>query len=416
MQNWLSRFRRDDGRSTVVPMLKKLSARLRKSDIDLRLFLPLLATTLLVQMITAVVRITVSYRAVELKLSIVWLGFVAAAFAIVPILMAVRVGRFIDRGHDAHTAWIGSAIFALACGGFAVWSVPEGLLLWSTVMGTGHLMLMASQQMLCVRAAGPRSMERVFGNYMVAGAVGQGLGPYVVGWMGGAATVPPTRLLFAVAFAFAVLSLALALTLPPHRDRPAAVTGGEVVPVGRLLRTPGIAAVIVTGVIMVSASDVILVYVPLLGAERNIDVHDIGLLLTVRAVASMVARLFHARMVMAYGRWPLMTVTTFVCAASYLALALPMPLWAMYATLAAMGFTFGTATTLSITIVVDMTAASARGTANSLRIMGNRMGQFTLPFVAGLVAAAAGLPALFVAIAGAIAATAATMAWKRPRG
>ena len=40
-----------------------------------------------------------------------------------------------------------------------------------------------------------------------------------------------------------------------------------------------------------------------------------------------------------------------------------------------MGFSFGLATTLSITIVVDMTTAGARGTANSLRIMGNRLGQ-----------------------------------------
>ena len=61
------------------------------------------------------------------------------------------------------------------------------------MMGTGHIMLMASQQMLCVRAAGPRSLELVFGNYMVAGAIGQGVGPYVVGWVGGAATVPPTQ-------------------------------------------------------------------------------------------------------------------------------------------------------------------------------------------------------------------------------
>ena len=54
-----------------------------------------------------------------------------------------------------------------------------------------------------------------------------------------------------------------------------------------------------------------MVYVPLLGAERHIDVHDIGLLLTVRAAASMVARLFYARHGRArFGRWPLMIAST----------------------------------------------------------------------------------------------------------
>ena len=48
---------------------------------------------MLVQLVTAMVRVTTSYRAVELNLSIVWLGLIAATFAICPILIAVRVGR-----------------------------------------------------------------------------------------------------------------------------------------------------------------------------------------------------------------------------------------------------------------------------------------------------------------------------------
>ena len=80
-----------------------------------------------------------------------------------------------------------------------------------------------------------------------------------------------------------------------------------------------------------------------------------------------------------------------------------------------MGFSFGLATTLSITIVVDMTTVGARGTANSLRIMGNRIGQFVLPFGAGLVAAAAGLAGLFLLLAAAIAGVAGAMVWKRPK-
>jgi MFS family permease len=395
-------------------MLDKLAARFRNSDINYRLLIPLLVSTALVQVLTALVRITTSYRAVELGLSIAWLGLIASAFAIIPIVMAVRVGRFIDRGHDAHTVWIGSALFMAACGGFAIWSSAEGLLLFSALMGSGHLMLMASQQMLCVRAAGPRSLEPVFGNYMVAGAVGQGIGPYVVGWVGGGATVPPTQLLFTTGFIMAALAFGLALTLRPGRDPPKAIAANEVVPVSALLRIPGLAAVVIAGVIVVSASDIIVIYVPLLGTERHIDVKDIGLLLTVRAAASMVARLFYARLVRLAGRWPLMIASCLICATTYAALAISLPLWAMHIVFAIMGLSFGIATTLSITIVVDMTAPGARGTANSLRIMGNRIGQFVLPFGAGLVAAATGLAGLFLIIAIAIASATGAMFWKRP--
>jgi MFS family permease len=396
-------------------MLNRLADRFRNGPIDYRLLVPLLTGTLLVQVMTAVVRITTSYRAVELGLSIVWLGVIAAAFAIFPIFIAVQVGRFIDRGHDAHTNWLGSALVTIAGAGFVFWPSATGLLVTTAVMGVGHLMLMASQQMLCVRAAGPGSMERVFGNYMVAGAIGQGIGPYVVGWAGGEATVPPTQLLFGIGLATAVLILAVSLTIRPGRERRQAETGQDVVPVGTLLWMPGLLPVVVAGVIMISASDIILIYVPLLGAERSIDVRDIGLLLTVRAAASMVARLFYPRMVEASGHWPLMIASTLACAAAFAALAAPLSLPWMYVVMVVMGFSFGLATTLSITIIVDLTTAGARGTANSLRIMGNRIGQFVLPFGAGLVAAATGLAGLLLAMAAAIAAAAAAMHWRRPK-
>jgi MFS family permease len=395
-------------------MLEKLAARLRSSDTDYRLLVPLLLSTLLVQLVTATVRVTTSYRAVELNLSIVWLGLIAATFAICPILIAVRVGRQIDRGYDAQTTWLGAAIFAVACAGFAFANSPLALLAASAVMGTGHIMLMASQQMLCVRAAGPRSLESVFGNYMVAGAIGQGVGPYVVGWVGGTAQVPPTQLLFIIGATIAALTLAVVLAIRPGPDKPLAAGDSDIVPVGQILRIPGLVAVVLAGVVLVSASDIIVIYVPLLGAERNIDVHAVGLLLTVRAIFSMVARLFYARMVLAFGRWPLMIVSTFACGLSYAAFAAPLPLWAMHMAIAVMGFSFGLATTLSITIVVDMTSVSARGTTNSLRIMSNRGGQFVLPFGAGLVAAAAGLPGLFLILAAAISVSGAAMAWRRP--
>jgi MFS family permease len=213
-----------------------------------------------------------------------------------------------------------------------------------------------------------------------------------------------------------VLSLAVVLTIrPARRDKPVAESAGEIVPVRQILRIPGLVAVVMAGVILVSASDIIVIYVPLLGAERNIDVHDIGLLLTMRSLFSMLARLLYSRLVAALGRWPLMIASTVACAVSYAAIALPLQLWAMHIAIAVMGFSFGLATTLSITIVVDLTTAGARGTTNSLRIMSNRLGQFALPFGASLVAAVAGLAGLFLLLAGAIGAAAAAMAWKRPQ-
>jgi MFS family permease len=384
-------------------------------DIDYRLLIPVLINALLLQIIVSIVRVTTSYRAVELELSIVWLGVISAAFALFPIALAVWVGRYIDRGHDAHAAWIGSTLFAAACGGFAFFPSAVALLVCTALLGVGHLFLMAAQQMLCVRAGGPRGLDRVFGNYMVAGAIGQGIGPYIVGWAGGAATLPPTGFLFMVAFGAGVATALISFAIRPQPLTPHHHEGSAVLPLKSLLGVPGLNAVILAGIFIVTAQDLIVIYLPILGAERAIDVNVIGVLLTVRAIASMVSRVFYARMVTATGRYPLMVGSTLIGGLAFAALAAPLPLWAMYLAMAVMGFAIGIATTLSVTTVVDRTPPAARGTANSLRIMGNRLGQVSLPFGAGLVAAATGVAGILVMIALSLAASAAGVHFTRPK-
>src|SRR6516162_5950777 len=92
-----------------------------------RFVIPLLATAFLEQTVVATARITTSYRALELGLSVVWLGAITAAFAILPMLFALRVGRSIDRGNDVRIAWLGAALEMAACAGFYLWRSLIGL-------------------------------------------------------------------------------------------------------------------------------------------------------------------------------------------------------------------------------------------------------------------------------------------------
>src|SRR4051794_11258684 len=132
-------------------MFKTLAARFRQNDIDLRLLVPLLGNTLAVQVTVLIVRITASYRVVELGLPPFWLGAISGAFALIPIVLAVWVGRFNDRGNDALANWIGSGLQVAACIGFAIWPSVSALFIFMVVLGVGHLFVIASQQMLCVR-------------------------------------------------------------------------------------------------------------------------------------------------------------------------------------------------------------------------------------------------------------------------
>ena len=396
-------------------MWDKLKLRARKTGTDYGLLVPLLLNSLVGQTVISIVRITTTYRAVELGLSVVALGVITAAFALLPIFIAVWVGRFTDRGHDALAAWIGGGLISAGCLGFVVWPSAVGLFLATTVLGIGHLFLVIAQQMLCVRCAGPGRMEHVFGNYMVVNAIGHGIGPYIVGWAGGAATLPPTPLLFMIGFAGSLVSFACALAMRPGKDRPHDESTRIVVPVKDLLGIRGFRAVLALSVFTVTSQDLVVTYFPLMGAERGIDVRDVGMLLSARALSAMVSRLIYAPMIERFGRRPLIIWTTLVGALSFFCLAIPLPVAAVYAAVIVMGFSLGISMTLSITSVVDLTTPGARGTANSLRLLGNRIGQFAIPIGVSVVAAASGVSAIFLIVGAALAGSAAALHLTWPR-
>src|SRR5256885_6719715 len=154
------------------------------------------------------------------------------------MLTAVKIGRFIDRGNDARTAWIGGGVLVIACAGFALQQSLVALLLSTALIGIAHLMLVISQQVLCARHGGQEGVDRMVGNYMVANAIGQGIGPTIVGWAGGSASIPPIGFLFTIGLFFASLTLAASFFLRPGPPRPPKRKGDKPVPVSGIARIP----------------------------------------------------------------------------------------------------------------------------------------------------------------------------------
>jgi MFS family permease len=386
-----------------------------KSDIDYRLLIPFLAHVTLTQTLILIIRITTSYRALELGLPVLWLGIIATGFAIIPVFTALQVGRWIDRGNDARAIWIGSALVFIACIGF--WAWPQSamhLLGFSVLLGFGHMFCMAGHQMLAVRSGGTRSRETALGYYMVAASIGQGLGPFVVGSLGGSAALPPTGLLFAIGLIAAGASVIVALLIRPAAIKARPHETGDFIPIGRLLTLRGFPAVMVSSVVTVTALDLLVIYLPALGAERQIDSSHIGLLLTVRSVASLVSRIFYARLIFGIGRVPLTLTSMLGSAAGFLVLALPLSLPAMYAVLVLLGFAMGIASTLTLSGVMYLAPPEVCGTALTLRMTGNRVGQIVFPALAGLLAAATGVAGILLALGVGLAASGVAVAVSQP--
>jgi MFS family permease len=163
--------------------------------------------------------------------------------------------------------------------------------------------------------------------------------------------------------------------------------------------------VLFASVVTVTAFELLIVYLPLLGAERHIETRDVGILLAVRSIVSIVSRLFYSRLLMTVGRKRLLVSCMFVGAGAFTLMGLPVSLPVMYVAIVAMGFGLGIGATLSFSEVVMLAPREARATALSLRLTGNRIGQLLVPVLASLLAEATGIGGILIIIAGLLAAS-----------
>ena len=155
---------------------------------------------------------------------------------------------------------------------------------------------------------------------------------------------------------------------------------------------------IFTSLAVLSTTDVLTAYLPVVGEERGIAPGMVGVLLSLRASASVLSRLALPSMTRRLGRQRLLGVSCVVSGALCVLSAVPVPVWVLAAALVLLGFSLGVGQPLTMSTVVQAAPDSARSTALALRLTGNRLGQVAAPAGAGLLAGAAGAAAPFVMI------------------
>ena len=386
------------------------------SEIDLPLFAALSIHSVLVYVTVVIARVTTSYAMLDLGLSFFWVGVVSAAFSVIPIFIAVPLGRINDRGHDSLTIRAGSACLVLSA--LIFWLAPPGvvnLFIGTAVLGIGQISSMGGHQMVSIRSGKTiRGRDAVFGYQMVAIATGQGLGPLLVAWIAGDARLPPIHLLFGVMLLLALLAFAASFLLKPGAARDGASGAAPPVRLIDLLKMRGLIAYVTASVMTITALDLIVVYLPLLGAERHMDVATVGLIMAIRAASSMAARLVYVPLVDRVGRGPLTYLSILSPAAAFLLVASPAPLWVIYPAMVVAGMGLGVAATITLSGVVDLAPPGARATAMSLRLTGNRLGLIIIPVGASLMATFTGAAGVFVILAACLAGSAAGV-WKNGR-
>ncbi|MFE9746956.1 MFS transporter [Saccharothrix saharensis] len=376
----------------------------------------LLVHTVLVQLVTFVLRPTSTYRALELGVPTGWLGVLSAGFAMAPLVLAIPSGQAVDRIGErrvmlagAVLMCAGAATFAFAAGGVA------GLVAGSVLLGTGHLCSVVAQQALVANTTETSRYDAAFGYYTFAASLGQAVGPGLILLFGGDRTIPRTDTVFVVALVITVVLIGVTVAVRAPAARGAAAVDGAPEGVRDLLRRPGLVRTLTVSCVVIAAVDITLVYLPALGAERGIPSGVVGVLLAVRAAASMTSRLFLGRLAAWLGRRRLLLGSVALAAVGLAAAAVPMPVWLLGVVVLVVGLGLGVGQPLTMSWLAEATPPGLRGRAMSLRLTGNRLGQVLVPSAAGLLAAGTGAAGVLVLTAAGLTA-AGVAAGRRPPG
>ena len=364
-----------------------------------------LAGVVLTQAALYLTRPVTSYRALALGADARAVGLITAAFALVPLVVAVPLGRASDRWRPGWLLTGGIALGAVACALLGLAGTLLGLALASAVLGLGHLALTLAGQSLIARQSADALHDRDFGLYAAAASPGQLVGPALAGIALSSAARPledATTLGFLVAAG--LMALAIPTSLGTDRlgraGRPRETAAGRPLGAGELIGARGVPAGMFASLAILAAVDVLTAYLPVLGTQRGIAPAVVGALLSLRAATSILSRVLIPWMVGRLGRVRLLAASA--AGSALLTAALPLaggPV-VLGVLLAGAGFLLGIGQPLTMSMVVHAVPAGTRGTALAIRLTGNRFGQVATPAAAGLVAGAAGVAAAFWLLGG----------------
>ena len=377
----------------------------------------ILVALVLTQAAMFLARPVTSYRALALGADERVIGLITASFAVVPLLVAVPLGRVADRRRPVGmlAAGAGTLVVSFVLLGLAG-SLAE-LALWSALLGLGHLALILAAQSLIAQQATDSRHDRDFGLMTAAVSLGQLIGPSLGGLVLSASTgsmAGATTRAFVVAAGLGALALPACLgTAAPEAGAGLRRGSGRPVSAREIVRAPGVPAGMFASVTLLAAVDIITAYLPVIGERRGIGPAVVGALLSLRAAASILSRLLIPWMVRVLSRVRLIAVSAAGSALAMAVLPVPESAAGLAVVLAVAGFFLGIGQPLTMSLIVQAVPDDARGTALAIRHTGNRVGQVATPAAAGLVAGAAGVAAAFWLLGGLLVVAAATVA-RRP--
>ena len=364
----------------------------------------LLISSTFTQATMYVVRPFITYRAIEIDAGATAIGLIGAIYALFPVLLALKFGSWVGKYGEGKFLVIGNISLVATCTSLLFANNVMTLAIATALSGLSHLALMVGGQTMVALRAPKSEYNKLFGYYTFSASLGHTFGPVLAGLLAGSlANGMPRESNNAFLFAILLASIALIPTFSWRKNAPTIKAAEEQsntwAAAKSMLSRKEISLAVFISMAISSTLDLIVIFLPLLGKERAIDPAIIGLIISLRAVGSMISRFSLGYVSRKIKDKSLListtTVTMFACVGMVYT-SNPLTLGGL---VFIAGLASGFGQPLTMALISLRTKADERALAVSARLTGNRLGQFLLPMAAGLLANGAGVGAVFWSMA-----------------
>ncbi|MBX3093315.1 MAG: MFS transporter [Cryobacterium sp.] len=345
-----------------------------------RWLLPALIVGLTGQAAIFGLRPIMSYRAIDLGAGALELGILAASFALVPVFLAMPLGRHIDRRGGRNAAIIGSAICFIGTGLLLFSDSLFVLIMLNAVIGSSQLAMTLSTQWLIGSSSASQSRNRSFAQFSLATSIGHIVGPALATSIGAGAESLALNF-YVGAFLFCTichLIACLATFFFPATTTQSSADRSKLHSLREIIAVPGMKTSSFASLITLATLDLFMVYLPLWAVDKGVSEVVVGGLLALRGAGSLVSRTFLPLLLKHRSHAFVAAISTLVSALAVGALAFA-DLWIATAASLSLGLALGIMQPLTMAWVVNLAPPGTIAAALSIRLLGNRAGQILIP-------------------------------------
>lgn len=373
-------------------------------------FLQLILTSIAAHVALAGSRVTTSLYALSLHASEFTVGTLVALFALFPMLLAVPMGRLIDRIGIAKPMMGGALMIGIGCAIPATLDGLPVLYLAVVLIGTGFMAIHVASQ----HAVGAMSMSETravnFSWLALGYSISSFCGPVIAGFVIDHARYSIAYTVFC-GFALATLLLLAygglgRIKTIQHEEKKEAGSTLD------LLRNPEMRRIYLIGILLSSAWDLFTFVMPIHGTHLGFSASVIGLILGSFSVATFTVRLAMPWISRRYSEWQVLASALSLAVVCYALFPFMHQSYSLMAFAAILGLALGSSQPNMLALLHHAAPAGRAGEAVGIRVTAGNASQVILPLAFGAAGATLGLLAVFWGM-GAMIGSGVPFAWRK---